>query len=75
MSFRLRKNYRFQLGRGLVSKFQDLSKLIAKAQLHFTTNPEAEALKNIAHDCQIMIDFVNSIDLADLQDMFIKIKK
>ena len=59
----------------IVSKFQDLSKLIAKAQLHFTINPEAETLKNIAHDCQIMIDFVHSIDLADLQDMFIEIKK
>ncbi|MBJ7298495.1 MAG: hypothetical protein HEQ27_01935 [Dolichospermum sp. JUN01] len=59
----------------IVSKFQDLSKFIAKAQLHFIINPEAEQLKNIAHDCQIMIDFVNSIDLADLQDMFVKIKK
>ncbi len=59
----------------IVSKFQELSEIIAKAQLHFTTNPEAEALKNIAHDCQIMIDFVNSIDLADLQDMFVKIRK
>ncbi|WP_016950750.1 hypothetical protein [Anabaena sp. PCC 7108] len=59
----------------IVSKFQDLSKLIAKAQLHFTTNPEAEELKNIAHDCQIMIDFVNSIYLVDLQDMFREIKK
>ena len=59
----------------IVCKFQDLSKFIAKAQLHFIINPEAEQLKNIAHDCQIMIDFVNSIDLADLQDMFVKIKK
>ncbi|MFN6153729.1 MAG: hypothetical protein ACK4YK_04095 [Dolichospermum sp.] len=59
----------------IVSKFQELSKLIAKAQLHFTINPEAETLKNIVHDCQIMIDFVSSIDLADLQDMFIKIKQ
>ncbi|MBK1988013.1 hypothetical protein A0J48_010760 [Sphaerospermopsis aphanizomenoides BCCUSP55] len=59
----------------IVSKFQELSQLIAKAQLHFTVNAEAETLKNIAHDCQIMIDFVNSIDLADLQDMIIKINK
>jgi hypothetical protein len=59
----------------IVSNFQNLSKLIAKAQLHFTTNPEAEQLKNIAHDLTIMIDFVGSIDLVDLQDMIIKIKK
>ncbi|MBD2627467.1 hypothetical protein [Trichormus variabilis] len=32
------------------------------------------ALKNIAHDCQVIIDFIESIDLTDWQDMFIKIK-
>ena len=59
----------------IISKFQELSKLIAKAQLYFTTNLESQELANIAHDCQIMIDFVNTIDLVDLHDMFIKIKK
>jgi len=59
----------------IISKFQELSQLIAKSQLHFLNNPEAEALGNIAKDSQLMIDFVNTIDLADLQDMFIKIKK
>ncbi|MBD2567857.1 hypothetical protein [Anabaena lutea] len=59
----------------IISKFQELSQLLAKAQLHFTTNTEAEELRNIAHDCQVMIDFLNSIDLMDLQDMFREIKK
>ena len=59
----------------IISKLQELLQLISKTQLHFTNNPEAEALRNIAHDCPLMIDFIKTIDLADLQDMFTKIKK
>jgi len=54
-------------------KFMNLSKLIADAQLHFTSNPEAKQLNVIAHDCQVMQDFINTIDLKDLQQMFIQL--
>ncbi|WP_088241387.1 hypothetical protein [Calothrix rhizosoleniae] len=60
--------------KNIVSKFQDLSKLITKAKLNFTNNPEAEELQNINNDCQVMIDFVKTIDLLDLQNMFMAIK-
>lgn len=59
----------------LQEKFTDLAKLIADAQLHFTSNPEAEQLTAIAHDCQVMKDFISSIDMADLQQMFVELSK
>jgi len=54
-------------------KFVHLSRLITDAQLHFSSNPEAEQLNAITHDCQVMQDFINSIDLKDLQQMFIQL--
>ncbi|MEA5623340.1 hypothetical protein [Nostoc sp. UHCC 0251] len=55
------------------NNFTHLAGLIAKFQSYFTTNAEVEQLKAIAHDCQIMSNFIQSINLADLQQMFIKI--
>ncbi len=58
----------------IVEKFTHLASLIANAQQHFTSNPEAEQLKAIAHDCQVMQDFISSIGLQDLQQMFVQLK-
>ncbi|MEH2110400.1 hypothetical protein [Nostoc sp.] len=55
------------------NNFTHLAGLIVKFQSYFPTNPEAEQLKAIAHDCQVMTNFIQSINLADLQKMFIKI--
>lgn len=57
----------------ILDKFTDLAKLVSKAQASFTSNPEAEQLKVIAHDCQVMKEFVISIDLKDLQQMFVQL--
>ena len=42
----------------LADKFSDLAGLIAKAKSHFTTEPEASQLSAIAHDCQVMQNFI-----------------
>lgn len=57
----------------ILNKFTDLAKLVSKAQASFTSNSEAEQLKVIAHDCQVMKEFVISIDLKDLQQMFVQL--
>ena len=57
----------------IIDEFTQLAGLITNAQLDFTSNPEAEQLSAIAHDCQVMKEFISSIDLADLQKMFNKL--
>ncbi len=57
----------------LLTQFTELSESIAKTIPQFTSNPELEELNSIAHDRQIMQDFITSIDLEDLNQMFIKI--
>lgn len=57
----------------LLTQFTELSESIAKTRSQFTSNPELEELNAIAHDCQIVQDFIASIDLEDLNQMFIKI--
>lgn len=57
----------------ILEEFTKLASSIANAQLDFTSNPEAEQLSAIAHDCEIMKEFISSIDLADLQKMFNKL--
>ena len=57
----------------IIDEFTQLAGLINNAQLDFTNNPEAEQLSAIAHDCQIMKEFISSIDLDDLQKMFNKL--
>jgi hypothetical protein len=59
----------------LLTQFTELSESIAKTIPQFTSNPELEELDSIAHDRQIMQDFITSIDLEDLNQMFIKISK
>jgi predicted DNA binding protein len=59
----------------LLTKFTELSESIAKTRSQFTSNPELEELDSIAHDRQIMQDFITSIDLEDLNQMFVKISK
>lgn len=58
----------------IVEKFTHLASFIANAQVHFTSNPEAEQLKAVAHDCQVMQDFISSIDLGNLQQMFVQLR-
>jgi len=55
----------------LEDKFSNLAELIAKANLHFTTEPEASELSAIAHDCQVMQNFISSLKLSDLKQMFV----
>ena len=57
----------------LLTKFTELQELIAKTLPQFTSNPELEELNAIDHDQQIMQDFITSIDLQDLNQMFVKI--
>ncbi|MEM6753301.1 MAG: hypothetical protein AAF630_10055 [Cyanobacteria bacterium P01_C01_bin.38] len=57
----------------MLDKFTDLAKLISQTQVSFTNNPEAEQLRAIAHDCQVMQKFISSIDLKDLQQMFVQL--
>jgi hypothetical protein len=57
----------------LLTQFTELSEHIAKTLPQFTNNPELEELNAIAHDRQIMQDFITSIDLEDLNQMFVKI--
>ena len=57
----------------LLTQFTELQESIAKTLPQFTSNPELEELNSIAHDCQIMEDFITSIDLQDLNKMFVKL--
>jgi hypothetical protein len=57
----------------LEDKFSNLAELIAKAKLDFTTEPEASELSAIAHDCQVMQNFINSLKLSDLKQMFARL--
>ena len=59
----------------LLTQFTELQGSIGKTLRQFTSNPEAEELNSIAHDRQIMQDFITSIDLQDLNQMFVKISK
>jgi hypothetical protein len=54
----------------LEAKFTNLIGLIANAQKHFVRDPEAKELSSIAHDCQVMWQFVKNIELNQLQQMF-----
>jgi hypothetical protein len=57
----------------LLTQFTELSESVAKTLPQFTSNPELEELNAIAHDRQIMQDFIASIDLEDLNQMFLKL--
>ena len=59
----------------LLTQFTELQESIAKALSQFTSNPEVEELNSIDHDFKIMQDFIISIDLQDLNQMFVKISK
>ena len=59
----------------LLTQFTKLQESIAKALSQFTSNPEVEELNSIDHDFKIMQDFIISIDLQDLNQMFVKISK
>jgi len=54
----------------ILNKFTHLTKLINQAQVSFSKNPEAEQLKAIAHDSQVMTKFIFNIDLKVLYQMF-----
>lgn len=54
-------------------KFTQLIQLINDAQKYFVTNPEAKELTEIARDCLAMQQFINKIDLNQLQEMFEKV--
>ncbi|MEO1378472.1 MAG: hypothetical protein AAFW70_30255 [Cyanobacteria bacterium J06635_10] len=56
--------------KAILNKFTLLNKLIEQAQVSFSKNPEAEQLKAIAHDSQVMKKFIFNIDLKDLYQMF-----
>jgi uncharacterized protein (DUF885 family) len=57
----------------LLAKLNELAKSVTKTLPHFTSNPELEELNSIAHDRQIVQDFITNIDLEDLNQMFVKI--
>jgi hypothetical protein len=57
----------------LLAQFTELSESVAKTIPQFTGNPELEELNSIAHDRQILQNFITSIDLEDLNQMFVKI--
>lgn len=57
----------------LLTKLDDLAESIAKTLPQFTSDPEVEELNSIAHDRKIIQDFITSIDLQDLNQMFVKL--
>lgn len=57
----------------LQSKFKDLVEIIAQTQAQLSNAPETEKLQAIAHDCRLMQDFIESIDIKELQQMFIQL--
>ena len=59
----------------LLTQFTELQESIAKTIPQFTSNSELEELKSIAHDLQIIKDFITSIDLQDLNQMFVNTSK
>lgn len=56
--------------KAILDKFNHLTELIDQAQVSFSKNPEAEQLKAISHDSQVMKKFIFNIDLKDLYQMF-----
>lgn len=56
--------------KAMLDKFNHLTELIDQAQVSFSKNPEAEQLKAISHDSQVMKKFIFNIDLKDLYQMF-----
>ncbi len=57
----------------ILEKFTELSELVTKTSTHFTKAPESTELQAIAHDQQVMKDFVASLDLQGLDQMFSKL--
>jgi hypothetical protein len=57
----------------LLAKLNELAESTSKNLPQFTSNPELEELNAIAHDRQIMQDFIASIDLEELNQMFVKV--
>ncbi len=56
-------------------KFTQLHQLITNAQKYFVINPEAKELTEMARDCLVMQQFINKIDLNQLQEMFAKVTR
>ena len=57
----------------LLTQFNELQESIAKTIPQFNSNREVEELNSIAHDIRIIQDFITSIDLQELNQMFVKI--
>jgi hypothetical protein len=57
----------------ILEKFTELSELVTETSLHFTDVPESTELQAIAHDQQVMKNFVTSLDLQGLDQMFSKL--
>lgn len=57
----------------IIEKLSNLNKSIKKNTIGVTDKSVVEKLQSIARDCQTIGDFVRSIDLVDLRQMFINL--
>jgi hypothetical protein len=54
----------------LLENFDQLALYVTQAKPQFPQEPEASELQAILHDRQVMADFINSINLPALEQMF-----
>jgi hypothetical protein len=57
----------------IIEKLSNLNKLIKENTIGLTDKSVVEKLQSIARDCQTIGDFVQSIDLVDLRQIFINL--
>jgi hypothetical protein len=57
----------------ILEQFTELSELVTTTSLHFTEEPESTELQALIHDQQVMKNFVTSLDLQSLDQMFSKL--
>lgn len=57
----------------LSKKFTDLLELITNTQSRFSSEPEVTELKAISHNCQVMQNFLGSMAMNDVKEMFVKL--
>jgi hypothetical protein len=57
----------------LIDKLSSLNQLIEHISKELSDRTNLEQLQKISHDIPIMIDFIKSIDLVDLRQMFINL--
>lgn len=57
----------------IIEKLSNLNKSIQEIEIELTDKAAIAKFQSIADDCQTIGDFVRSIDLVDLQQMFVNL--